>query len=313
MSTVQELVAVGKELGLDGEDLRKFIKEQHALESEERLKEREAREKEKEYERQEKEKERQEKEKDQAYQRQEKEKDRALRKMELEVQREQMKTTASTPASSVNGDGDEEVENVATVSKKIRGPKMTVFDEKDNTDSYLNRFERYAELQGWLKDGWAIYLAALLKGAALDVCARLPSEQSNDYKVFKAALLKRYVMTEEGYKQRFYDSKPEKGESPQQFITRLDSYLCRWLELAEIEQSFNGLKTMLVKEQYIATCAKPLELFLRERAVTDLDTLAKLAEQYQDAHGSKLTQQRESGVTNPRSRVVNNGASPAVD
>jgi len=69
---------------------------------------------------------------------------------------------------------------------------------------------------------------------------------------------------------------------------------------------------MLVKEQYIATCAKPLELILRERAVTDLDTLAKLAEQYPDAHGNKLTQQREGGATNQRSRVVNNGASPAI-
>ena len=47
MSTVQELVSVWKELGLDGEDLRKFIKEQQALEREKRLKEREARGKEK--------------------------------------------------------------------------------------------------------------------------------------------------------------------------------------------------------------------------------------------------------------------------
>jgi len=73
--------------------------------------------------------------------RQEKKKDRALRKMELEVQREHLKTTAFTPTSSVNGDSDEEVENVAAVSKKIRGPKMTAFDKIDNMDSYLNRFE----------------------------------------------------------------------------------------------------------------------------------------------------------------------------
>jgi len=46
-------------------------------------------------------------------------KDRALRKMELEVQREQLKANASTPTSSVNGDSDAEVENVATVSKRI--------------------------------------------------------------------------------------------------------------------------------------------------------------------------------------------------
>ena len=80
-------------------------------------------------------------------------------------------------------------------------------------------------------------------------------------------------MTEEGYKQRFFESKPEKGESPQQFITRLETYFRRWLELARIEQSNEGLMTLLVKEQYIATCSKPLELFLRERAVVDLSLI----------------------------------------
>ena len=46
--------------------------------------------------------------------------------------------------------------------------------------------------------------------------------------------------------------------------------------------------------------------------MTDLDTLAKLAKQYQDAHGSKITQQQEGSVMNQRSRVVNNGAQPAI-
>jgi len=31
----------------------------------------------------------------------------------------------------------------------VRGPKMAPFDKRDGMDSYLHRFERYAELQGW--------------------------------------------------------------------------------------------------------------------------------------------------------------------
>ena len=75
--------------------------------------------------------------------------------------------------------------------------------------------------------------------------------------------------------------------------------------MAMIEQSYEGLQTLLVKEQYIATCPKPLELFLRKRAVVDLETLAKLAEQYEDAHAVKLRAQRESNPPNskPRSRM----------
>ena len=60
------------------------------------------------------------------------------------------------------------------------------------------------------------------------------------------ALLKRYALTEEGYKQRFYDSNAERGESPQQFIVRLDSYFERWLQMAKIEQTYDGVKDLMV-------------------------------------------------------------------
>jgi len=65
---------------------------------------------------------------------------------------------------------------------------------------------------------WATYLAALLKGPALDVYARLPPDQSEDYDRLKSALLRRYSLTADGYKHRFYDSRAEKNESPHQYI-----------------------------------------------------------------------------------------------
>ena len=43
--------------------------------------------------------------------------------------------------------------------------------------------------------------------------------------------------------------KPEVDESPEQFIVRLDRYLLRWLELSDTEQTFDGLKDLIVKEQ----------------------------------------------------------------
>ena len=36
---------------------------------------------------------------------------------------------------------------------------------------------------------------------------RLPADQANDYNGLKQSLLKRYALTEEGYKQKFYESK----------------------------------------------------------------------------------------------------------
>ena len=211
-------------------------------------------------------------------------------KTELEARLEE----SSSRSQNADEDNDDDVDNDEVVVRcgvgshsTVKGPKMSPFDDRDDMDSYLHRFERYAELQNWRRDVWAVYLAALLKGKALDVYARLTPEQSKDYDVLKKALLKRYALTEEGYKAKFYDSKPEPGESPQQFITRLESYFMRWLDLAKVETSYEGVKALMVKERYLATCTKQLELFLRERALTGLEELGKLAEQYEDAHGAK--------------------------
>ena len=95
---------------------------------------------------------------------------------------------------------------------KPKGPKIPPFEEgKDEMDSYLHRFEQYALAQSWNKDLWATHLSALLKGKALDVYALLPSDQALDYDALKMALLKRYELTEDGFKRKFRSCRPELG------------------------------------------------------------------------------------------------------
>ena len=285
---------IGEHLALQGKELMDFVKDQQSRDREERAAEREREQKARE-----REIEKEQKDKELEYE---------MKKLELEMKKIELQArleeTSNRSQGTVDGDDqDDEVQiNVgARGGSKVRGPKMSPFDEKvDDMDSYLHRFERYAELQAWRKADWAVYLAALLKGKALDVYARLTPDQAQDYGVLKKALLKRYALTEEGYKAKFHDSKPEPGESPQQFLVRLESYFLRWLDLAKVEQTFDGVRTFLVREQYLATCSKPLEVFLRERAVTDLDELGKLAEQFEDAHGAKVTIRQYRDPPSPR-------------
>ena len=53
-------------------------------------------------------------------------------------------------------------------------------------------------------------------------------------------------------------STPETDESPDQLIVRLSTYLIRWLELSKTEKTFEGLKDLIVKEQFITSCLKEL-------------------------------------------------------
>ena len=167
---------------------------------------------------------------------------------------------------------------------KAKAPKIPAFNEgKDEMDSYLLRFERYATAQKWEPDTWATGLSALLQGKALDVYALMPKEDALNYDKLKVALLKRYELTEEGFKRKYKKCRPENGETFQQFTTRMKSYFTQWIDMASIEKSYEGLQDLILREQLTFICNRDLELFLREREPKSLEQASKLADQYKEA------------------------------
>ena len=64
--------------------------------------------------------------------------------------------------------------------------------------------------------------------------------------------------------------------------------MLRWLELSDTAQTFDGLKDLIVKEQFFVSCPKDLAIHLRERAPETLAKIAKIADQYLEAHDKHL-------------------------
>lgn len=278
MSSVSEILKIGAEFGLDGKLLADFLRDERnaaresqktTVELQEREKEREESERRRQDRDREREKERQENER----RRQEREKERLH---ELEVLR--LQQTAATIADQDNA-------RQPAAAKYIK-PKIPPFDDsKEEIDAYLHRFEHYATAQNWEKESWATSLSALLKGEALNVYYRLPVEDYDDYDAVKTALLKRYQLTEKGFREKFRQALPEHGETFSQFITRLDMYLQRWVELSGIEQTYDDFKDLLLREQALNVANKDLQVFLQERKPKDVKEMGILAEQYLEVHG----------------------------
>ena len=199
--------------------------------------------------------------------------------------REQEARTTEEGIRQSEGYGDE-----VPIGRAVgKVPKMPYFDEeREFMDSYLGRFERFAETQKWKREHWAMYLSALLKGRALDVYSRMPPEQAGDYDRLKDALLKRYLLSADGFKKRFRSAKPELGETPSQFLTRLDNYLERWIELAKVTKCYEGLKTLIVQEQYLSTCPKEMAMHMKEGKPKTLTELGDVAENYVEAHATDI-------------------------
>ena len=143
-------------------------------------------------------------------------------------------------------------------------PKLPKFiDGTDAIDSYLQRFERLARTNNWTEDTWAVSLSLLLTGKALDVYSRLSDEEAVSYMHLKQALLKRYNLTEEGYRNKFRICKPEKDETPEQFVFRMKTYLDKWVEFSPSDASYAGLRNLIVKEQVLDALQICMNVILR--------------------------------------------------
>ena len=315
---MEKFIQLGEKFGLEGEKLLEFVREQEEKEEKRRQLEEEKEEKRRQLEEEKEEKRRQfeeekeekrrrfeeekrleEEEKEERRRRQDEEREtrrleRELRKLEKEAELVRQKEAAEAAKREHElelarlGQGNLD-DRPRDREHQAKAPKLPSFvDGKDDLDAYLQRFERFAETAKWNKIGWASKLSALLSGRALEVYSCLSEEAVKDYDKVKIALMKRYDLTEDGYRRKFRASKPEADESPEQFIVRLDRYLVRWLELSDTEQTFGGLKDLIVKEQFIDSCPKDLAIHLRERAPDTLAKIAKIADQYLEAHGKHL-------------------------
>ena len=157
-------------------------------------------------------------------------------------------------------------------------------EEKDDRDAYLNRFERMCTSCGIRREDWTMQLARLLKGSALEVYQRLPDEDLDNYDELKRTLLKRFQLTESGFRQRFKQSRILPHESPNQFVARLEKYLYKWRDMAGLEDSYEGLKTLILRDQYLVTCPKELRVYLKEKGRMKMSEMLECAENYMEAH-----------------------------
>ena len=89
---------------------------------------------------------------------------------------------------------------------------------------------------------------------------------TSDYDKLKKALLTRYNYTEDGYRKRLREVKPEIDETPDQFVIHLKNYLAKWLELSGSSfEDFKAILDLIVKEQFINACSEELAVYLLER------------------------------------------------
>ena len=121
-------------------------------------------------------------------------------------------------------------------------------------DAFITRFEMYCATQAIPNDKWNLHLSTLLTGEALNVYWRQPADDIDNYDKLKTALLKRFKLTADGYRNKFRSAKSEDGESTSQYLSRLKSYVDRWVQMSEVTPTYENLSDLIVYEQFLKIC-----------------------------------------------------------
>ena len=223
---------------------------------------------------------------------------------EIKAQIENEKIPAQAGAKTV-GDAAEGTTGIYAGQVRPKLPRLPAFvDGKDDLDSWLLRFERFANTSGWPKENWCTSLSALLTGRALDVFCRLSESEAIDYDRVKEVLQKRYNLTEDGYRQKFRTCTAEDGENPSMFIVRLKTYLERWMKLSETPQTYDWLRDLCILQQFLNSSPVDLSTYLRERKLPTLDEVAQSADLFFTACKRQLSDSVKPVTYNSQSKTT---------
>ena len=170
-------------------------------------------------------------------------------------------------------------------------PSLAKFSEADtDIEHYLTGFERIATAYKWPKGTWTLRLTPMLTGKAMAAYANMDHAQAGDYDQVKAAILRRYDINEETYRQRFRTTRKEREESYGELAIRLRDLFCKWAQ--PNKSTVEEVTELMVMEQLVANMPLELQVWVRERKPKTVKETGEIADDYVLARKGTVQEKR---------------------
>lgn len=193
--------------------------------------------------------------------------------------------------------------------------KVPHFNEsRYEMDSYLTTFETYASASKLCKEEVGIHLAILLTGSAREVYDGLLVEHRNNYDDLKVALLRKFDLTDEGYKRKFQNERPRENETLVMFVGKMARHLDGRFRLSKVEQTYETVIDFLMRDQLLSSCTKELYQDLCGKRLTDVRRMAVETDIYAKTRGdavhvvNKASNERTNDIEARRLSETNHGS-----
>ena len=165
-------------------------------------------------------------------------------------------------------------------------PKLQRLSESDDVEHFLTTFERLAQAYQWPPDMWVLNLAPLLTGKAQSAYASMDMEKVREYQSVKEAILKRYDIHEETYRQRFRKAVKKDEESYAELGVRLTDMFNKWTGADKETRTKKEICEVIIMEQLTECMPTGLRIWLKERKPKTIEQVGELADDYISARKS---------------------------
>jgi len=182
--------------------------------------------------------------------------------------------------------------------------KVTKLTEADDIEAYLTTFERLMQAYEVPQERWAFKLAPQLVSKAQQAYAALSPDDAKDYAKLKKAILHRYDINEESYRQRFRAATRKEGETNRELSARLQDLADKWTQGC---RSREELKDLIVLEQLVSTLPENVRIWVKERKPKTSAEAGQLADDY--AQARKQNSSEGKGTPDAR-RGIDKGLPP---
>ncbi|KAG1933522.1 gag-pol fusion protein [Pimephales promelas] len=155
-------------------------------------------------------------------------------------------------------------------------PKLQKLNDADDIEHFLTTFERIALACKWRRSEWALQLVPLLTGKARSAYVHMDIEETLDYDQVKSAILSKYAINPETYRQRFRSLEIEPDETPKELYVRLKELYEKWVQPKG--KTVEAVAEVIILEQYLRMLSPELQVWVREHNPSSAVEAASLAD-----------------------------------
>ncbi|XP_039904754.1 uncharacterized protein LOC120744423 [Simochromis diagramma] len=148
--------------------------------------------------------------------------------------------------------------------------------EADDIEHFLITFERMATAYRWQKPDWVFRLIPLLTGKARGAYVHMDIDDSLDYDKVKSAILSKYDINPETYRQRFRSLDVQPDESPRELYARLKELYGKWIQPKG--KTIHDIGETIILEQFLRLLSPELQVWIREHNPGSAMEAARLAD-----------------------------------